>query len=144
MMADLDDKWVQQFGKDAVDALVGVKREITLDIWRKVVRSTPVDTGRARHGWVATAGYADTSVSQRKVRRKEGAKRRLFPNQRPKNLQSTTLEADNFVVNNVEYIGDLNEGSSRQAPAGFVEAAVQSGVRQGLRIARRHLRKNNL
>ncbi|MEE9367039.1 MAG: hypothetical protein V3W44_10155 [Dehalococcoidales bacterium] len=33
-----------------------------------------------------------------------------------------------FIVNNVPYIGPLNNGSSAQAPAGFVEKATQAAV----------------
>jgi hypothetical protein len=32
-----------------------------------------------------------------------------------------------WIANNADYIRDLNDGSSRQAPAGFVEAAVAIG-----------------
>jgi hypothetical protein len=33
-----------------------------------------------------------------------------------------------WIVNNLPYIGRLNDGHSTQAPAGFVEAAVQVGI----------------
>jgi len=33
-----------------------------------------------------------------------------------------------FLVNNVEYIVDLNKGSSRQATAGFVQRAIEKAV----------------
>ena len=43
-----------------------------------------------------------------------------------------------YISNNVAYIGRLNAGSSAQAPAGFVEEAVSTGVSaiQGARVLR--------
>lgn len=35
-----------------------------------------------------------------------------------------------YITNNAPYIRDLNSGSSKQAPAGFVEASVMVGRRQ--------------
>ena len=62
-----------------------------------VAKATPIDTGKARNGWVAE-----------KTR-------------------------DGFEVKNeVEYIEYLNQGSSKQAPAHFIEmTALQYGTPQG-------------
>ncbi len=38
-------------------------------------------------------------------------------------------EQDIHITNNLDYIVDLNEGSSAQAPAAFVEEAVDAGVK---------------
>jgi hypothetical protein len=38
-------------------------------------------------------------------------------------------EQDIHITNNLDYIMDLNQGSSAQAPAAFVEEAVDAGVK---------------
>ena len=45
-------------------------------------------------------------------------------------LASYRLEGGNiFISNNVPYILALNDGTSRQSPAGFVQNAIQKAVR---------------
>jgi hypothetical protein len=53
---------------------------------------TPVDTGRARDGW---------------------------------------LYRDNAIINDVEYVNELNQGTSKQAPSHFIEMTLlsQEGVK---------------
>ena len=41
-----------------------------------------------------------------------------------------------FVSNNVKYITRLNDGYSRQAPAGFVQSAIRKAVTQDIRSFR--------
>ena len=57
-------------------------------------RVTPVDTGRARRGWY-----------NKKIRKH----RQLI---------------DGFIVNDVEYISELNKGTSKQAPKYFIEQVL--------------------
>lgn len=88
-----------------------------------VVLATPVDTGRARANWQVGLGEPVRAILNDEdkdgqatiLRNNATAARRKAP-------------VDLVVSNNVEYIGRLNEGSSSQAPAGFVERAVQVGV----------------
>lgn len=42
-----------------------------------------------------------------------------------------------YISNNLPYIRPLNDGHSTQAPAGFVDAAIQRGVRQGMELAKK-------
>ena len=57
--------------------------------------ATPKDTGKASAGW-----KIDTI---------------------PVSVSTLNKDQTYFIINNVEYIGELNMGSSRQAPARFVE-----------------------
>ncbi len=98
--------------------LVVINTAIAID--QVVVLATPVDTGRARGNWQVGVGVAmrgeldrlDTSgnatIAENTVRAK-----------------TRKLGQDIFISNNLPYIVSLNEGSSSQAPAGFVEEAVQ-------------------
>ncbi len=103
------------------DALV-VKTAILIN--QAVVLATPVDTGRARANWQASIGTPiieptdDEDISGNStIAHNNGAIGRRGPGQ--------TV----FISNNVEYIGDLNDGSSSQAPANFVELAVQEAIK---------------
>ena len=48
-----------------------------------------------------------------------------------RNAWDVDLNGENPIVeNNVEYIGALNRGHSKQAPAGFVEAELDAALRR--------------
>lgn len=64
----------------------------TLDVERDLKLATPVDTGRARNGWISTI--------------------------------PTIPFQPGIVENNVEYLGKLNDGHSKQAPKLFIESVV--------------------
>ncbi len=103
------------------DALV-VKTAILIN--QAVVLATPVDTGRARANWQASIG---TPITE--------------PTDDEDISGNSTISGNNgvisrrasgqtvFISNNVDYIGDLNDGSSSQAPANFVELAVQEAIK---------------
>ena len=97
-----------------------------LAIGQRLAITTPVDTGRARSNWFASKGapVADIrdnidlggSASVADVRRI---------------AESVEKGESIFITNSLPYIRRLNEGSSKQAPAGFIDAAVRYGVRFG-------------
>lgn len=119
-------------------------REAAGSVHEVVVERTPVDTGQAISNWILSIGN------------RAGYTRRPFE---PGSKGSTALENRSWAIekgrqtllrynnpnsqvaitNNLHYIGELNNGSSQQAPAGFVEAAVMSGVTsiRGARLLRR-------
>jgi hypothetical protein len=97
-----------------------VVQETALAVDRELVVSTPVDTGRARSNWQVGANIAPTGTLE------------------PSDLGAPIAQAERavavrqpgqniYIVNNLPYIVPLNEGHSAQAPAGFVEDAVQAG-----------------
>lgn len=98
-----------------------VKRAAIL-IDQTLVAATPVDTGRARSNWIVTLGVPSAAsrlpMSPTEALR-EGES--VINGWRPG--QSI------FITNNLNYISKLNAGSSAQAPAGFVERAVERGRR---------------
>lgn len=101
---------------------------------------TPVDTGRARSNWIVSLGSpvrderppffegskGSTGAQNAQVAIQEGSD----------TIQGRQLGQDIWISNNVKYIGKLNEGSSAQAPAGFVEAAIRRAVDAGIRAVR--------
>ena len=99
--------------KSRVGAVV---RLTALDIFNRVTKKTPVDTGRARAGWNLAIGHADLSVPP------EGQEN--YPAPTPK---LGRIEAGDTVVlsDNVPYIGELENGHSKQAPAGMVRLSIE-------------------
>ncbi len=86
-----------------------------------VIMATPVDTGRARANWqISIDTEVDTELdstdAQGAIQRNQGVIR-AYKN------------GAIILQNNVHYIGKLNNGSSAQAPSGFVEKALQSAAR---------------
>jgi len=99
-------------------------KKMVLDIVADLVEETPVDLGWARANWIPGAGRSAPSA----------------PTGSPDNVDSgaqqqgiaqvlgMAYDSDSYIVNNVPYIERLNEGSSSQAPAGYVDAAIIRNV----------------
>lgn len=105
-------------------------RKVALAIDQTVVMATPVDTGRARSNWLVNVGSARTDVIDAYFPGGSGSTA-------PENINAALEQAKNavagytsgstiYISNNLPYIGRLNEGWSRQAPAGYVLQAVQA------------------
>ncbi len=122
----------------------GIIRKLTLDIVANLVRApseggTPVDTGWARANWVPSVGApfrTDDDVNP-KLRGPEAGGIGAVVGARAAEQQAgvakvassyTTDAGSAFISNNVPYIIKLNDGSSAQAPAGFVQAAIAKAI----------------
>lgn len=99
-----------------------IKRKIALEIFRELIETTPIDTGRAKAGW--NLGPMLTSNVPPKDKSGYGydVSMNVNPSMAPKDADII------YIYNNVEYIGRLNEGSSTQAPRGFVQIAIDKVV----------------
>lgn len=122
-----------------------VVRQAALAADQAIVTATPVDTGRARSNWLVSLGSPREEVvppysplpkgtDPGKLGEADNARAAIAQGlavigRRPPNVPI-------FITNNVHYIGELNAGSSAQAPAAFVEAAVDAAVAavQGMQI----------
>lgn len=114
-------------------------RKIALDIVANLVRApseggTPVDTGWARANWVPQIGEPFRGTAGTREQAEAGNVSGAEQGQGLATVAATyKLERGKvYISNNVPYIGRLNAGSSRQAPAGFVEAAIAKAVRVDL------------
>lgn len=81
-------------------------RRVSFEVERRVKLAMPVDTGRARASWGHSSPPAGTGDG-------------IWEEDRA-NLSITQ-------GSRVEYIEALNEGHSRQAPAGFIDAIESEG-----------------
>lgn len=115
--------------KDVERSAELIIKKITLDIHANLVRApgeggTPVDTGWARANWVPAIGtrFEGTAGSRSAV--SEGDAQAGIASV----LAYKLAQGRVIISNNVPYIGGLNEGTSRQAPAAFVQAAIVKAV----------------
>jgi hypothetical protein len=105
------------------DALV---RRVALLIDSAVVLATPVKTGRARANWLVAVGEAPSGTVGEPSSPGAGAQDAL-DNARAV-IGGYAGEGEIHITNNLPYIEALNAGSSQQAPAAFVEIAIEQGV----------------
>lgn len=88
---------------------------------------TPVDTGWARANWIPSLGGEPASTpsgSRTSVATAEAA----LQAGKGSLLGYKLFNGPVFITNNVPYILKLNEGTSDQAPKGFVQAAITAAV----------------
>ena len=110
---------------------------------RELVESTPADTGRAITNWDAAVGRAPISYkTQAAVPGTKGNTREsnvaLALARMLAAIRAYRRGQSVHITNSAPYIEKLNAGSSLQAPAGFIEAAIQRGraVIRNVRIFR--------
>lgn len=106
--------------------------DLGVEIHAEVTDATPVDTGFAANSWVLSIGAPSQRVA--------GAPGAVDPSVGAASVAETVrayrIELGSvFVANNVAYLPRLNDGSSAQAPAGFIEAAIARAVEN---VRRRH------
>ena len=95
-----------------------IKRKIALGIFRELLETTPIDTGRARAGWSLGPMLGSDVPPKDKSGYGFDASMQVNPSMAPANAPII------YIYNNVEYIGRLNEGTSTQAPREFVQLAI--------------------
>jgi hypothetical protein len=106
------------YANKVVGTLEKTVRAVAFIVDNQLAVSTPVDTGRARANWQPSLNTPATGTLQ--------------PGQKPDAAQVAAAYkiADQILItNNLPYIRRLNEGSSKQAPAGFVDEAIAVGKR---------------
>lgn len=103
-----------------------VVRRIALDILARIVRRTPVDTGRARASWNIQAGEPDMAVAPVGARPADRLSDTAL-------LQARAMGRGRgiWITNALPYIVALEHGHSKQAPLGMVRitlAEVEAGI----------------
>lgn len=147
-MADLNvfGKGMKGVAKNFPNAVNRTIQQMAGGILQALVSATPVDTGHARANWQVGVGAPiddelDPTVRTGPARdskgRFTGGPRTTTTTERSAQatltagksaLSARQPEQPIFITNNVPYIGRLNEGWSAQAPAGFVQIAIQSAL----------------
>ena len=105
-------------------------RKLAINITANLIIANPVATGFSRANWFMNSGVPLISNvapsisavgSQRDIQEATIAKIKLTYK-----LNQGAI----FITNNVPYIGDLDAGTSAQAPSGFVRQSILSGIQQ--------------
>lgn len=107
-------KNIGRFVTKATQAHDKITRAATLELFSGVVKATPVDTGRARGNWQTGVSQPPSGVVERLDETGSKAIAEISEKTPPGAGQVT------YLANNLPYIEELEEGSSRQAPEGMV------------------------
>ena len=102
--------------------VIKLQKKVALDIFARLIESTPVDTGRAAGNWNISISQPDYSEIDRKFEEAELSGKAAS--------SVGVIEPMNYfgviwIANSVPYIVFLNEGSSIQAPRNFVQMSVE-------------------
>jgi menaquinone-dependent protoporphyrinogen IX oxidase len=107
-----------------VEKLVSlVTRRISLDIFSRLILASPVDTGRFRGNWQMDVGQFNEQVLDGLDKSGQATIATNVAKLAGKNPFTAV-----YIENNLPYAGRLNDGWSKQAPAGFVETAIDQAL----------------
>lgn len=128
---------------DTVEQVIAILEDFSEDLIRRLAtqitfelqRTTPVDTGWARANWIPQIGVpfeGNATVTDPQPGDVASAAGQQAAGQAA--ILGYRIELGSvFISNNVPYIINLNNGSSRQAPPMFVERAIDIGTDDVLR-----------
>lgn len=105
-------------------------QRLALNVTALLIKDTPVDTGWARANWVPSIGTPRSRTAGSRAAAEDG---RIDLGPQSSGQLAVAggyrLGPAIFISNNVPYINELNSGSSRQAPAAFVQSAILRAIR---------------
>lgn len=111
--------------------------QLAIDLNNRLRDVTPVETRWAASNWIGNIGSAPVPIGEPATITERLAlvpAAREIQNSGLSLLRSYLLASGNiYISNNVNYIQTLNDGSSQQAPAGFVQAAIRTTVNANIR-----------
>lgn len=99
------------------------QRSLALEAFRRLALRTPVDTGFARNNWQITIGQPSTEEPGPRPATGQRDTPRAYDSAIAA-LSSAHPFAPIWIVNNTAYIEELENGSSKQAPAGMLAVTV--------------------
>jgi hypothetical protein len=120
MSDDLFTLDIERFIAKAGDKIDSVIRKIALDVFKRVITKSPVDTGRFRGNWQVAIGSIPDGTLE--INDKEGTATISHVE-----AETLKLRAGEIItlVNNLPYARPLEYGHSKQAPAGMVRTTVE-------------------
>jgi hypothetical protein len=118
---------MKKTGKRVAENADRLVRRCALAVDAAVVLATPVDTGRARSNWQVEVGSPASGTIDSGFD-KGGGSAISQGKDAIESYKGESNKAGIFITNNLPYIERLNDGWSAQAPAGFVEKAMQVGI----------------
>lgn len=120
------DTFAKQVGIDYAK----VVKHVAFDLFRRFVEKTPVDTGRARASWNITIGKIDPTVAPegQQPEMNTWAAEAKAASAVATLTERAVLTTPIFITNNLPYIGELENGHSRQAPHGMVVLSIDEVI----------------
>lgn len=106
---------IRRFTMKTTEAHNKITRVATLELFSGVIKATPVDTGRARGNWQTSPGSPAVGETERLDKSGSEAIAEVEA-KTPEGAGQVT-----YLSNNLPYIMELEEGSSKQAPEGMVK-----------------------
>lgn len=133
-MQDKDLKYLARFTRELAEKIkVGARelpKEVANELVETLINVTPVDTSKALSNWMATLNKPSTSEIGPYFDGDKGSTAKQSSmaaiDAADSNISGRKTSQDIYIVNNVDYIEELNDGSSKQAPAGFIENSILS------------------
>ena len=98
-------------------------RKLALEVLRRVVIRTPVDTGRARSNWLVAVNNVPAGTIEIEKFTKDQATQYALSNGIPV-IEGAEPFTSISIANNLPYIGVLEFGSSKQAPQGMLRVTL--------------------
>ena len=116
---------VDEFDK----AVTRVVQGLTLDITADLQETTPFDTGWAAANWIPNIGgqFSQSPVGERIRGKIDVATQQTAI---AKIATQFRVGPPIHITNNVPYIQKLNKGSSKKAPAGYVDSIIEKNVKK--------------
>lgn len=111
---------IQRFVDRAKGNIDLVIRKIALDLFKRVIMKSPVDTGRFKGNWQVAIGSIPAGVLA--IDDKSGTATISKMTAAVLGLKAGQVI---YLVNNLEYARPLEYGQSKQAPAGVVRITLQ-------------------
>ena len=122
---------VQDWVDRSIEEIDIIRRKTVIDLFSKIVKKTPADTGRARGNWQVSTGAPLTSVIDRLDKSGQVVQSEI------KFIALQSKLADVFIANSLPYIMMLEYGGygdgpktvggfSKQAPKGMVRISIAS------------------
>jgi len=108
------------------------QRQVALAVDQAVVMATPVDTGRARSNWLVSTVTPNLGIVPPPfpgvLGSTAGPNSQYAISQARATIMGSQPGVTIYISNNLPYIELLNQGSSKQAPANYVESATQAAA----------------
>lgn len=113
---------LDRFGQATKKQMGTLLRRAAFEVFRDVVKGSPVDTGRFKSSWFIAVGDPDRSVAPEGSHPQADAESLV-------RLQSVTPASVDgtqpiIISNNLPYAEALADGHSQRAPSGWIQAAV--------------------
>jgi len=111
---------LSRFENKVKNRLLVVPRKVALEVLRRVVMRTPVESGRARGNWQTSVGAPMVGETGRTDKSGGAVIGSAVPIIESWDASNVAI----FLMNNVPYIQRLEDGYSDQAPSGMVKITV--------------------